>query len=523
MSRADEAPTDPAAIFAEPSCEHWDALLARNLDWAATLPGELASIRARARADIRSHASDRARQSASLADAYESGAARDQTEWYGAASATASPIVVTGHQPDFWHPGIRVKVLLGTALARRFEGLSLDVVVDTDDVGRLGFRIPFADRGVDQRELVLVEQPPGVPYMAAAPPSAERRAGFRAAGLEALESLPDDTAAVGFRRFCDALDELGPHAQDVGSLMTAIRHMIDPSSAAGVTVRLSQQTRSEAFRMFAALVLADAPRFATAYNQALAAYRTASGTRSAAQPVPDLATGDRRTEVPFWVLVGGKRTVASVEGGVLYAGDEPVCRVATRDEACNALASADVLLAPKALTLTMFERLCVADLFIHGMGGGRYDAVTDSIIRAYFGVEPPAFVVASMTARAPLGLLAPSGPSVADVDQQLHRLKHNPDSFANSAGVPADELRALATEKQGLVAAIGQPDADRKVLGVRIKELNTLMGRLLDPVAERLTAERAEAELRERAIAVITDRTYPYFMHDLDTLDGALA
>ena len=38
-------------------------------------------------------------------------------------------------------------------------------------------------------------------------------------------------------------------------------------------------------------------------------------------------------------------------------------------------------LRPRALTLTLFARLCVADFFIHGIGGGKYDEVTDRIIR----------------------------------------------------------------------------------------------------------------------------------------------
>ena len=34
-------------------------------------------------------------------------------------------------------------------------------------------------------------------------------------------------------------------------------------------------------------------------------------------------------------------------------------------------------IAPKALALTLFARMFVCDLFIHGVGGGRYDRVTD--------------------------------------------------------------------------------------------------------------------------------------------------
>jgi len=48
---------------------------------------------------------------------------------------------------------------------------------------------------------------------------------------------------------------------------------------------------------------------------------------------------------------------------------------------------------PKALLLTLFNRLFISDLFIHGLGGAKYDMVTDEIIIEFFKVEPPHFLV----------------------------------------------------------------------------------------------------------------------------------
>jgi hypothetical protein len=45
----------------------------------------------------------------------------------------------------------------------------------------------------------------------------------------------------------------------------------------------------------------------------------------------------------------------------------------------------------------MFFRSLVADQFVHGIGGGRYDRVTDRIIQSFFGVEPPSFCVTTAT------------------------------------------------------------------------------------------------------------------------------
>ena len=44
----------------------------------------------------------------------------------------------------------------------------------------------------------------------------------------------------------------------------------------------------------------------------------------------------------------------------------------------------------RALTNTLYARLFLGDLFIHGIGGGKYDEVTDAIIRRYYRSSRPA-------------------------------------------------------------------------------------------------------------------------------------
>src|SRR5207253_6987088 len=83
-----------------------------------------------------------------------------------------------------------------------------------------------------------------------------------------------------------------------------------------------------------------------------------------------------------------------------------------------AVASDVSQLRPRALTLTLFARVCLGDFFIHGIGGGKYDEVTDAIIRGYFGVEPPAYQVLSATLHLPL----PGFPSTAANAGRAERL-----------------------------------------------------------------------------------------------------
>ncbi len=64
----------------------------------------------------------------------------------------------------------------------------------------------------------------------------------------------------------------------------------------------------------------------------------------------------------------------------------------------------------RALTTTLFARLFLADLFIHGIGGGKYDELTDAIVRRFYGFEPPRYLVLSATRWLPL----PSFPVTSD-------------------------------------------------------------------------------------------------------------
>ena len=45
----------------------------------------------------------------------------------------------------------------------------------------------------------------------------------------------------------------------------------------------------------------------------------------------------------------------------------------------------------------MFARLAVADLFIHGIGGAKYDELTDAIGERFFGIQLRPYMVVSGT------------------------------------------------------------------------------------------------------------------------------
>jgi len=152
--------------------------------------------------------------------------------------------------------------------------------------------------------------------------------------------------------------------------------------------------------------------------------------------MPDLHVTDTAVEIPFWLddLADGKRTRAEVRRSsdtwVLAAkGSEFVLNADGEGETVAAelerwLRANQLRLSPRALTLTTFLRLLVVDQFIHGIGGGRYDQVTDRLLVSHFKIDPPRFAVATGTLYFP-GAVGRTRVCMPCVAQEGHRLRHS--------------------------------------------------------------------------------------------------
>lgn len=435
-----------------------------------------------------------------------------------------APIVMTGHQPELYHPGVWIKDFELERLARLLGCAAVDLVVDSDSFDHVSLTAPCVVPQVTRCRQYLAVGAAGTSYAMAPVPEPAHIAQFCDATQAALETLKAPAIARHFSAFCEHLDSARPDARNLAELVTIARRRYEASADTGyLEVMLTEVCRTVEFNGFVVELALGASSFADAYNTELSAYRERTRTRSSAQPFPDLGVRDGAYELPLWLIDPRRRVPIWArprgDGVDLLAEGEVVvslpcdARLATR-----ALASSGLLLAPKALALTLFVRLFCCDLFIHGIGGARYDQVTDGVIRHYFGVDPPAFVVASMTMYLPLGARLVGPEDIARAKDRLHRLTHNPDALLgevdfDDAGERA-HIMELVERKQDLVARIGQPDADRKSLGIAIKALNTELAARLEPVRQVLVDEMAELESQYAASEVLTDRTYPLCFWD---------
>jgi hypothetical protein len=354
---------------------------------------------------------------------------------------TDAPLVMTGHQSELHHPGVWAKNVAIDAIARACGqgSLAVHLAVDTDAPKHLFIRL-------DQILLAITDDPKL---------STAKWTGQLAAPtpihLLSMEGMAEDwskkqTEKFGFEPLlCDTLAEMrrfaleGYEGVEVPAMLANAMHKLDWSLGLDYQVMMmSQVLSSSPWLAFASHLLADASQFSLHYNRALATYRTDEEITSDTRPMPDLAILGNKIEMPFWLdsLATGQRVRLHVfetpTGSRLVSpvSDDSVelLRTQSFEDASIALAQFcrrnQLRISPRAITLTCFVRLCLADLFIHGIGGGRYDQVLDRIFVSYFKLTPPQFAVVTATMFHPAAV-GRTRACVPCAMMEGHRLKHD--------------------------------------------------------------------------------------------------
>ncbi len=509
LIRVPQAP-EAGDVLTVPPRESWPALLERNRTASRSWDFSVAGVPVH---ELRESARDSALREA------RTFSARLGVSLSGE-KVPGQPIVVTGHQPELYHPGVWVKDFLAESLATETEATAIDLVVDSDWFDVLAAEAPCMKPEVHRCTQVLARGGADVCYACAPVPPARELAEFCASVDANLETLSAPGPREHFRDFTACLERSATDARNVAELVTFARRRFEASAGTGyLELPVTTLARSGAFGAFVLDIALNAERFSVAYNDELDAFRLATGTRSSAQPFPNLRRHNEAFELPFWVLGSGRRATLWArrprDGSVVLLAEDTVIG---KFKQCGheelARFAQDVGLAPKALALTLYARVFVADLFVHGTGGARYDRVTDGVMRRYYSIEPPRYVVASLTLRLPLETETVTEEQVAEAAERLNRFEHNPDALIGTFVVPGplDEARAheLAREKEALVREISVPGADRKSVGLRIREVNAALREALAPLGELLQADLERLTVGVEATRVLEDRTYPF-------------
>jgi hypothetical protein len=324
-----------------------------------------------------------------------------QRKWIGHGD-DAQPLIASAHQTELYHPGVWVKDVLTNMLAKKTGGQAWHLGVDTDAPKHLHLRWPGASTPITDD-----------PDLATAPWTGLLDGPSPSHVTEIESSLGKAAATWDFvpmtGEFLAALKRLALEQPPLTTSLTNAIHQIDwKLGLRHHALMTSPMWSSPSYLVFAHHMLARAAEFAMRYNEALAQYRRDAGITSPGRPMPDLRIDADSVESAFWLDDLAARTrqrlilirngsAWRLEVGDGFIFDPSAQGHPSAERLITFLRAHNLRIAPRALTLTMFFRLLLADQFIHGIGGGRYDQVTDKLIQSFLGLDPPRFAVTTAT------------------------------------------------------------------------------------------------------------------------------
>ena len=399
------------------------------------------------------------------------------------------PLLMSGHQPELTHVGVLVKTFALHGFALRHNLTPLNLIVDNDTVKTTALRLAVLPEGqrtpegvhllslpYDRYDGEVVFEKRRILEPALFDSFAERaRPATETWGFEPL--LPEMWAEMRRQRARTPI---------LGEIVSATRRAWERRwGCHNLEIPLSRMCETQAFRRFAHHVVADLPRFHAIYNECVAAYRTRNHVRSRNHPVPDLVQQGEVLEAPFWTMNPGedRRARLMTRPGESFDGKS---------------------LRSRALTTTMFLRCILSDGFIHGIGGAKYDEVTDAILERWLGLTPPGFIVLTATLRLPLPTFPTTPENVHDAERAVRDASWNPQRWLPEFSSRMPEIHQLMEKKEGLINAEPTGKAERKewfrqLAGVTM-QLRPFVEQRLVESREKLTDLRREATANESLI-----------------------
>jgi hypothetical protein len=450
------------------------------------------------------------------------------------------PIVLTGHQPVFFYPGIWAKCLAASQLAQSVAGIPYHLITDTALAPEFNHFVPEVDENgrvrrkqIDfflTKDMKVKERT--LPY--AFLPAPER---------EALEKIFLDSISYGpssvkrstqyfSRKLLSGLkdgnnwNQFHSHALDLLDRIT------------GDKLEKLEGTRiwtSEPFVDFFVYWLTNMAELNKTYNDSLDEYRKKNGITHEIEPMPNLKFEDWYFEMPFW------GTAHAHSRGTIWAKmdhKDLILKVKGVEghhqfhlnNLKNELVVSPFKIWPKALPQTLFLRMYLCDFFIHGIGGSVYEEVGNIFFKKITMVDPPAYGVVSATYWVDFKENDESN-VILDYQKVLETwkraLEHNPEyvftresdwkrdlpGFLHSRFehcLKNEGLKMLADEKKGFIDALKDP-AKRAEAAERIKEINAELQQGCSEVMRAIEKGLFDVQTVKERQDVLTFREYPFF------------
>jgi hypothetical protein len=439
-------------------------------------------------------------------------------------------IVLAGHQPQLFHPGVWVKNFALDWIARAHGAYAVNLVVDSDTIKTNAVRVPGGSGEQPRIASIPLDLPgPVIPYE-------ERRIlsrpMFAEFGQRVARQIAPLVAEPLAGTFWPLAVERARQTDNLGACLAQSRHLLEGSwGLSTLEVPQSRVCQSESFVWLVAHVVAQLPRFRQVYNEVVHEYRRVHGIRNAAHPVPDLAVDGEWLEAPFWVWTAAepaRRPLFAARRGreVVLTDRQRLQIVLPLSDDGHATAAVGRLLElsfrgikirSRALMTTLWARLALGDLFLHGIGGAKYDQVTDALMERFFGLRPPGIMVLSATVHLPVDRAPAPTDDESTIGRLLRELEFHPERWLSGAPRELGDPAALVAEKLRWVNTAQTPkNAHERYLSLR--RINAGLQPWVAHQRARLLARRAAIAEAARIERILSYREYAFCLYPEEPL-----
>ncbi len=431
-------------------------------------------------------------------------------------------LLVAGHQPGMFHPGVWLKNAALDGLSRQHGAVGVNLQIDNDTLKAPSIRVPGGSIESPTARQIAFDGP-----MAEIPFEQREivdRACFEQFGSHAASQIAPFISDPLLKQFWPQVIERSRHTNLLGASISQARHRLEATwGLSNLELPQSAVCRLESFRWFLAHLLAQLPRFHGVHNVVLAQYRQAHRIRSANHPVPELITDGQWLEAPFWIWSdaspGRRRLFVRRGSHEMQLSDRgeleltlPLEADRSADDAVETLARWEregIKIRTRALTTTLFARLMVADAFIHGIGGAKYDELTDMLIKRFFGMPVPGIVVVSATLLLPIRRARVTLDDARNIDREMRELTYHPERFLdNATQVDRAVEESIADKRRWIATPKTKENAARRHRA--ILRANEAMQGTVASRREKLLHRRDEIRQQLRSEDILASREFAF-------------
>jgi hypothetical protein len=439
-------------------------------------------------------------------------------------------LIFAGHQPQLFHPGVWYKNFAVAKLSHLINGIAVNLTIDSDLCRIVSTRVPTGSYDRPQIASVAYDHPTlPLPYEERAVCDEGTFSSFANRVLDRVGDLIPNPMVESFWPIVLARYQQEPN---LGRALAQARHQLEGQfgDANGVVESLeipqSMVCQLPIFHQFVTHLLVGLPHFVEIYNRALQEYRKTYRLRNSAHPVPNLSEGGGWMETPFWIWSKSnpRRRPLFARPGTrkILIGDQakeehelllgPNGEFTSAVEQLQQLADRGIKIRTRAITTTLFARLFLADLFVHGIGGSKYDEVTDHILHGFYNINPPQYATISATRYLPIEHPSVTPDRTRQLQQELREMTFHPERFLDLQHQEPDRMSTLASilaEKSKWIKTPKTPanaaQRHRAIVGVNRDLKPFLAGK-----REALTDQYNRLAQQVQASSVLDSREYMF-------------